>query len=354
MKRNKLLFPLIAVTALLIAVLVAVPTVGYVQKEAVRKQTEQKAQEAYRAVDAYLTAFYQNDAKGVLACMPEKVVDASLQRSEQDKTAWQSEVRDHLKGLHAIYTDLKITMTWSLQEVIEPDKFRAESFMEYFQRYGFVPENLQLVKILQTEDQDGRKTEFSATYMAYQLDGVWYVGSTNWKLWIESDFQPNAFSEGGGLAGTFLYMVRRYHLTADGPLTDWMPPTALAKLLADYDATPEQYNAAILRRMKVLDEKNRAAGIWYHVDVDGEGFTQKLKGKELQNMRDRYQQKFGLEVEDAASSEVYYYRGTMTEKMPSHFRLNMTTVKIDGKWYIDVTNLPWPQTDIFSFEHIDG
>ncbi len=354
MKRNKLLFPLIAVTALLIAVLVAVPTVGYVQQETTRKQTEQMHQEAYGAVDAYLTAFYQNDAKGVLACMPEKVVDVSLQRSEQDKTAWQSEVRDHLKGQYAIYTDLKITVTWSMQEVIEPDKFRAESFMEYFQYYGFVPENLQLVKILRTEDQGGRKTEFSATYMAYQLEGVWYVGSPTWDLWPASDFQPNTFSEGSGLAGRFVYRMRRYHLTADGPLTDWMPPTALAQLLAEYDATPEQYNAAILRRLKALDEKNRAEGIWYYVGADNDGYTNKLKGTALQTIRDKYQQKFGIEVEDAALSQVYYYRGTMTEKMPSLFILNMTSVKIDGEWYIDVTNLPWPQTDIFSFEHING
>ena len=139
-------------------------------------------------------------------------------------------------------------------------------------------------------------------------------------------------------------------------ITEWMPPEALNKYLTEHGLTREAYEAAILQRLAAFEASNAENGISYQLQLldSIEDFTDIRYlhcEDELPALKQVYREQFGIEIVDALTVTKTYT--VTTGGVKTEQSITLRSVKIGSTWYVDITDLPWPESGIFSFENIN-
>ncbi len=315
----------------------------------------------YQAVDEYLTKKYNGHLDGMLAKIPENLVSAMLKEAHRDYDAWRSNMQESLQRNKESWNK----PSWSLVSVAEPTAEEQKRVKEALRAYSVIAGNFRIVRVSVCEDKTQQKyREFS--YAVYQHGhgegyGICAMGSATpmTETWMLPSDGEHAYAQ---LQFLRVLVDRKrppsYVNPQDGrSITEWMPPEALNKYLKEHGLTREAYEAAILQRLAAFESSNAANGISYKMQLMSSGdpdFTdiRYLNCEdELPALKQVYREQFDIEIVDALTATQKYT--VTTGSVKTEQSITLRSVKIGSTWYVDITDLPWPESGIFSFENIN-
>jgi hypothetical protein len=317
-------------------------------------------------VDRFLQAQYvDTDAKALIDLLPAESVKFELASAHRDYDAWVQQVQDALTGYqtdNAPQPENKVKCSWewvSTKQLgeVDPDRF-GELVGNYVQSYHLVPTHFMSVKVhFVREYADGQKFERDLDFIVISINRKWYVDFSS----AVKRF-PSLVPDSGATNIPALPFIMCVDSMEKGTIMSetygketpgYFIPQALDAELTAHGITYDQYREAILQRSRAYQDSNTAAGISYKIDYNSSvGNSVHLKCEdELPALKKIYRERYGVDIIDAWTTTFDYTR-TTPEGTTNH-TLTLTTVTVGNRSYIDLTSLPWAESGIFSFEHIN-